>query len=615
MNLFRLLGVCASALVLSACGGGGSSCKLSVGGLACKEYVANVPPVARAVASPQVITGSVVTLDGTGSSDANQDPLTYSWTWTTKPMGSVATLSSATAGQPTFTADVSGTYVLSLTVSDGTYQSLPAVVTVMASSNNIAPVARASAPSQVVTGALVTLDATGSTDANLDQLTFSWTWNSKPAGSAATLSSPTAAQPTFTADVSGTYVLSLIASDATLQSAPVVVTLTATSNNVAPVARAGDDQSVVVGTLVTLDGTNSTDGNPGDVISYSWSLSRPIGSTASLDSNAVSKPKFTADAPGTYLATLTVSDGKISSTPATVRVVASVLNAAPVANAGPSQSVVAGMQVTLDGTASSDANLDLITYKWTSIYKPPGSTATLDSATSVRPKFTADLAGTYVWGLVVNDGKVDSASSTVTIAVAPVNAAPVANAGASQSIVLVPVTGTLVNLDGSASSDANGNALTYKWSMVSKPKTSVAALSSATVAKPSFTADQVGTYVVVLVVNDGQLDSAVSATSITAALANVAPVANAGTAQAGTVGTLVTLSGANSTDANQGDVLTYRWALTTRPTSSTSTLTVNPSNSAIVTFTPDMAGSYIATLIVNDGEVDSAPATVLITVP
>ena len=521
MSMFRLLGVGAIALVLSACGGGGGGCKLSVGGLACKEYVANIAPVARVSAPVQVVTGSVVSLDGTGSSDANQEPLTFSWTWSAKPQGSAATLSSNTAGQPTFTADVSGTYVLILTVSDGS-----------------------------------------------------------------------------------------------LQSTPVAVTVSATTNNVAPVARAGEDQNVVLGpqgTLVTLDGTNSTDDNPGDVLTYNWSLSRPIGSSAALDTASVSKPKFTADVEGTYLATLTVSDGKLTSTLASVRVVASILNAAPVANAGPSQSVVAGMQVTLDGTASSDANLNLITYQWSSIYKPPGSTATLDSATSVRPKFTADLAGTYVWGLVVNDGKVDSASSTVTITVAPVNAAPVANAGPSQTIVLVPP-GTVVNLDGSASSDANGNPLTYKWSMVSKPKNSAAALSSATVVNPSFTADQVGTYVAVLVVNDGQLDSAVSATSVTAALANVAPVANAGSPQAGTVGTLVTLSGAASSDANQGDVLTYRWALTTRPVGSTSTLTVNPSNPAIVTFTPDLAGSFIATLIVNDGKVDSTPSTVLITV-
>ena len=521
MNRMRLWWVAVLALGLSACGGGGGGCKLSVGGLACKEFVANVAPVARATAPSQVVTGSVVTLDATASSDANQDPITFNWAWSTKPSNSAATLSSSTAGQPTFTADQSGTYVLTLTVSDGS-----------------------------------------------------------------------------------------------LVSAPAVVTVTATVNNVPPVANAGEDQSVMLGaqgTLITLDGTNSTDANAGDVISYTWTLSKPTGSNATLDSNSVSKPKFTADVVGTYLATLTVSDGKANSTPVSVRVVVSALNAAPVANAGPAQSVVAGALVTLDGTASSDANLNLITFSWSLIYKPSNSAAALDSATSVRPKFTADQPGTYVWGLVVNDGQVNSATSTVTVTAAPVNAAPVANAGPSQNVVLLQ-NGTPVTLNGGASSDADGNPLTYKWSMVSKPKNSVAALSSATAVSPTFTADKVGTYVAVLVVNDGKLDSAVSSTSVTAALANVAPVAIPANSTPGRIGQAITLNGAASTDANPGDVLTYRWALTTRPNNSTSTLTVDQANPAIATFTPDQTGAYIATLIVNDGTVDSTPATLLITI-
>ena len=80
----------------------------------------------------------------------------------------------------------------------------------------------------------------------------------------------------------------------------------------------------------------------------------------------------------------------------------------------------------------------------------------------------------------------------------------------------IVVTGTLVTLDGSGSSDANGDLLMYSWSITSKPNGSSAALSSATVPKPTFTADIVGTYVIHLVVNDGEVDSAASTASITA---------------------------------------------------------------------------------------------------
>ena len=519
MNRMRVWWVAVLALGLTACGGGGGGCKLTAGGLACKEFVANVAPVARATGPAELVTGSVATLDASASSDANQDPLTYNWVWVSKPSSSAASLSSSTAAQPTFTADMSGTYVLALTVSDGS-----------------------------------------------------------------------------------------------LLSSPAVVTITATNANVAPVARAGEDQSVVLGpqgTQVTLDGTNSTDANPGDVISYSWSLSRPSGSNAALDASNISKPKFTADVPGTYLANLTVSDGRATSNIASVRVLVSAANAAPVANAGPAQSVVAGMQVTLDGTASSDANLDQITYLWSLIAKPSGSSALLDVPTSVRPKFTADLPGTYAWGLVVNDGKVNSATSTVTITAAPVNAAPVANAGAAQNVI----TGANVTLNGSGT-DANGDTLTYKWSLVSSPRGSAASLLNPNTASPSFTADLSGTYVAVLVVNDGKLDSAVSSTSVTASVVNLPPTANPGLAQTVTLTSpapKVTLSGMGSTDPNR-DLLEYKWTLTTQPSDSQSTLTVDPTNSAIVTFTPDKVGAYIGTLIVNDGKVDSTPATVLITV-
>lgn len=94
-------------------------------------------------------------------------------------------------------------------------------------------------------------------------------------------------------------------------------------------------------------------------------------------------------------------------------------NSAPVANAGSAQSVVIGTLATLDGSASSDADGDTLTYLWALTAKPAGSTANLSSATSVRPTFNVDVAGTYVASLTVNDGKVSSAPATVNVAAAP----------------------------------------------------------------------------------------------------------------------------------------------------------------------------------------------------
>jgi hypothetical protein len=182
------------------------------------------------------------------------------------------------------------------------------------------------------------------------------------------------------------------------------------------VAKAGANQNVVVGTSITLDGTASTDAN-GDTLTYKWSLLyKPSNSLATLSSTSVSKPTFTADAVGTYVASLIVNDGKADSAAvASTTVIAEALNVAPVANAGPAQTVLIGSTVVLSGTASSDANADRLTYKWVLSTKPTGSTASLSSSTAVSPSFKADVEGVFVASLIVNDGKVDSATSTVPI--------------------------------------------------------------------------------------------------------------------------------------------------------------------------------------------------------
>ena len=126
-----------------------------------------------------------------------------------------------------------------------------------------------------------------------------------------------------------------------------------------------------------------------------------------------------------------------------------------------------------------------------------------------RIKFFSVLLSTM---LLATCGGGGSASTPVT-PVTPVNAAPVANAGLAQSVL----TGTLVTLDGSASTDANNDALTYSWSLTSKPAGSGAALLSPTAVKPSFTADVAGTYVAALTVSDGKLSSSAATVSVTAA--------------------------------------------------------------------------------------------------
>jgi len=122
----RIIGVLIStallAVFLTACGSGGG------GG------DGNNAPVAIAGSAQNVLIGSVVTLDGSDSSDVDGDSLTYSWTLTEKPTGSTAVMSDSTVVDPSFTADMDGFYIVSLTVNDGAVDSTADSVTITASS-------------------------------------------------------------------------------------------------------------------------------------------------------------------------------------------------------------------------------------------------------------------------------------------------------------------------------------------------------------------------------------------------------------------------------------------------------------------------------------------------
>lgn len=104
----------------------------------------NTPPVAAPGNNQNVDTGSMVLLDGSASSDLDGDSLIFSWNLTDKPVDSTTNLTSPNLEMTSFTADRSGTYTISLTVSDGTDTSPPVTIMVVANISGIAPLASAS---------------------------------------------------------------------------------------------------------------------------------------------------------------------------------------------------------------------------------------------------------------------------------------------------------------------------------------------------------------------------------------------------------------------------------------------------------------------------------------
>ncbi|BFU94326.1 MAG: hypothetical protein NTNFB02_10480 [Nitrospira sp.] len=357
-------------------------------------------------------------------------------------------------------------------------------------------------------GSPITLNGSASTDPLGHSLAYNWTLVSKPAGSGADLANPTSVSPSFTVDRDGIYKAQLVVNNGVQNSAPDTVNIS--TMNEPPVANAGPDQGVkALGSLITLNGSTSSDPN-GDPLTYSWTLlSKPAGSGADLANPTSAAPSFTVDRDGTYTAQLIVNDGRQNSAPDTVKI--STANVPPVANAGSDQTGKAlGSLITLNGSASSDPNGDPLTYNWTLVSKPAGSGADLPNPTSASPSFTVDRDGTYTVQLVVNDGTQNSAPDNVNITT--VNEPPVAKAGPDQTGKAL---GSLITLNGSASSDPNGDPLTYNWTLVSKPAGSGADLPNPTSAAPSFTVDRDGTYTVQLVVNDGTQNSAPDSVIIT----------------------------------------------------------------------------------------------------
>jgi len=462
---------------------------------------ANQAPIANAGTDQSVQKGILVTLNGIASTDPDGNALTYLWT---APTG--FTLSSTTASQPTFAApevSVDTPYAFTLKVNDGGLDSPidQVVVTVLA---NQAPVANAGIDQSVNEGTVVTLDATASIDAEGSTLTYTWT---APAG--ITLSSATASKPTFTAPEVGSdtpYTFILKVNDGTVDSPVDQVAVTVKHVNKAPVADAGDSQTVNEGVTVDLDGSLSSDPD-GNSLSYKWIAPEGI----ILSSATSSRPTFVAPmvSKDTELYFfLSVSDGMLRSVGSgIVLITVKDLNDSPVANAGTDQIINEGTTVTLDGTGSTDADGNTLTYQWT---VPTG--ITLSSTTVSKPGFTAPevMQDTqYKLTLKVNDGSVDSPADEVVVTIKQVNKAPLANAGAAQTAK----EGATVTLDASASTDADEDKLTYKWTAPAE-----VTLSSATMSSPTFVAPKVTVpteFTFALTVNDGTVDSKEEKVTIT----------------------------------------------------------------------------------------------------
>lgn len=284
-------------------------------------------------------------------------------------------------------------------------------------SGNTPPIATAGPDITIPADRDASLDAHGSYDPDGDTITYHWSFEHLPSGSRLDAKeAPFSRNKTveavttgFTPDAVGTYVVALKVHDGKVYSTADYVIVTVTEPENRPVASAGPDQVIAIGSSVGLDGSASYDPQ-GRVITYAWTLADvPTGSglsSASLSGATTTRATLAPDVKGVYIVNLVVNNGLTDSLPDSATVTVTGENGAPTANAGPD---IAGEDCTwlnLDCSASVDPDGDALSYFWEIQSKPAGSvasTASFGDRNAARTTFWADVAGDYVFSCAVND--------------------------------------------------------------------------------------------------------------------------------------------------------------------------------------------------------------------
>ncbi len=281
----------------------------------------------------------------------------------------------------------------------------------------------------------------------------------------------------------------------------------------------------------------------------------------------------------------------------------------PVAEAGPDQEIsLPEDKVQLNGSASTDPDGVIVKFIWIKLSGPGNPTiVTPDSAiTNVK-----DLAeGTYVFELSVTDNDGNVARDTISVIVGPApppdNKPPVAEAGPDGTLPMSANGAATAILDGSQSTDEDGQVVGFSWTQVSGNPASITFPNQ---SQSLVTFSQPGTYVFQLkVVDDDGATDEDTVTYIVTKPDNKPPQAHAGPAQ----DILVTnnnnneaiLNGSNSFDP-EGGLLTFIWKFEDGPNEP---VIVNP-DLDITKVTGLVEGDYKFSLRVKDDAGQSAVDT------
>jgi len=260
-----------------------------------KSIGENQAPTANAGEDKLFSLGTTVTLSGIESSDPEEDALTHTWKLLSAPNESTATLNNSEGETVQIKPDVIGEYSIELIVNDGEFDSAPDTITIQITTEavaNNAPTANAGNEQTVLESTEVTLNGNGfDSDGSVDS--FLWTQISGPSVSLANENNATTTFDAPTVDSNTTLIFRLTVTDNASDSTTSDVTiniLDKESNNLAPTANAGDDQTIIESLTVDLNGSGSdTDGN---IVSFEWK--QTSGPSVTLDNPNTAFTSFQA---------------------------------------------------------------------------------------------------------------------------------------------------------------------------------------------------------------------------------------------------------------------------------------------------------------------------------
>lgn len=474
----------------------------------------NAPPIADAGPDRRVAVGEVITFDGSGSRDPDGRIVAYAWAFGDGGAGE-GIRSDYAYRRP-------GTYTVRLSVRDDSGTPTAGGEAWATVRVNAPPVAEAG-PDQVVTASEVRFDASGSHDPDGSIASWRWDFGDGTAGEGP--------NPVHVYERTGTFLVGLVVTDDSGTARSTASGSLRVVVNALPVADAGPDRLAVPGEILVLDGGGSLDPD-GDVVRWTWDLGD--GATASGPS-----VEHVYTRPGAYQVRLEVQDDTGHAMAIDHDEARVVINAAPLAVAGPDLRMAPGDSFTVDAAGSFDPDGTIKRYRWSF-----GDGSAEVEGRKATHAFTEP--GVYRVRLQVTD---DSGIGNATAAdelIVRVNHAPAAVAGddirtAQRTIVV----------DAGASVDPDGDPLTFRWSFGDGTPQLGGARVTHTYAEG-------GVYPVTLEVDDGTgLSNARATDSLTVAI-NRAPVAVIAAKAAGCTGDTLIFDAGQSVDPD-GGLLRYRW--------------------------------------------------------